>query len=508
MCALLATVLYTLALPPFDLAWLAFLVAAPLAVIVLDPLRPPGRRELVTASLLFGEATTLAVGGHWLYHGAHGFFGTSAAVSLGFTLLTTITHAGAFIAAAVASSAVFVRFRSPVVRALAFACMWVAWEMVRSRFLYGCPWNLLGHALYRQPAFMQAAAWGGAYLLSWLAVACGALLGLAWLARDRPRSASIACMLALGVPVLAAAMGSAGLSARAQTRTAASVAARAPLRVGLVQANVGRHELWNPGRRTGHLDRLLEMSRAPALRGADLIVWAENAVPFLLDADREAREKIAALARELDAFILTGAPRSEQDDSGHARLYNAVYLFSPDGVQLGTYDKVKLLPFIERTPAWAVPFLRPDQALETWPGRAAGVFEVRGWKVAPLICFESTYPELARAAVAMGADMLLNVSNDSWFDRGAAPQQHFAMTLMRAPEFGVPLVRVANTGVSAVIDADGRLLAQLPRRAAAVALAVVPPGQARSVYATLGDVFGWSCVASAFALFVRARRRG
>lgn len=499
----LATVLYTLALPPFDLSWLAFLVAAPLAVVFLDPARRLGRGQVLAAALVFGEGSTLAVGGHWLYYGAHGFFGKSAAVSLGFTLLTTVTHAGIFIAAAAASSALLARLRSRVLRVLGFACIWVAWELVRSRILYGCPWDLLGHALYRHPTLMQASALGGTYLLSGLCVACGAALGLAYVERRRPPTAF--GLVSLGAALLAgtAAWGAARMADTAASRVGID---RQPLRVAMVQANVGRQDLWDPNRRTDHLDRLIEMSRAPELRGADLVVWAENAVPFLLDADAAARDKISRLARELDAFVLTGAPRADQDGAGHARFYNSVYLFSPDGADIVTYDKIKLLPYIERTPAWALSLLRPNRALEASPGDGLRLFDVRGWKIAPLICFESTYPELAREALQQGADLLLNVSNDSWFDAGAAPQQHFAMTLMRAPELGVPLVRVANTGISAVVDTEGRVVRALPPKQAAVALADVPARLPGSPYERCGDVFAWSCVMLAI-LFALAGTR-
>jgi apolipoprotein N-acyltransferase len=495
VCVLLATALYTLALPPFGVDWLAFLAAAPLAVLFLDPGRRLGTRDLIVASLLFGEGTTLAVGGHWLYHGAHEFFGRSAAASVAFTLLTTVTHAGILIAAAAMSAAALGRFHSRMLRVAGFACAWVAWELVRSRLLYGCPWDFLGHAVYRRPALMQAAAIGGAYALSWLCVACGAGIGIAWTERRRPARALVTAGIAVALPLAAAAFG--GIRVARQQPVALP-----PLRVALVQPNVGRDELWDPRKKTDHLDQLLAMSRAPELAGADLIVWPENAVPFLLDADAAARERIGALARERNAFVLTGAPRSAQDRSGHARLYNSVYLFSPDGGEAVTYDKVKLLPYIERTPAWAVPFLSPNRALETSPGAGPRLFDIRGWRIAPLICFESTYPELARAAVAAGADALLNVSNDSWFEAGAAPQQHFAMTVMRAPELGLPVVRAANTGISAVTDSAGRILGALPSKRAVAAVIEVPPRIARSTYAKVGDVFAWACVSIAVGLLL------
>jgi len=488
-----ATILYTAALPPFGYDALAFLVGLPLALLVLDPRRPLEPSRAWIAGLLFGEATTLAVGGHWLYLAAHEFFGRPVPFSAGFTLLTTLTHAGVFIGAAVAASASLVRLRSPVVRVLAFGAVWVSFELLRGRLLYGCPWDFLGHALYRRPALMQAASLGGAYVLSWLCLLTGASAAAAILATTR-RGRALAAAAVVALPVAMMLYG----DERAAVGPAPSPTGA--LAVGLVQANVGRHELWDPARRSDHLDRLIELSRSRELQGVDLVIWAENAVPFLLDADVDAQRRIRDLARELDAYVLTGAPRSESAGGGRVRFFNSVYLFAPEDAAPKTYDKVKLLPYVEGSPSWAVDWLPRTNGVEYVAGDEQKIFDVRGRKIAPLVCFESTYPEVARELAAAGAELFVNVSNDSWFDRGAAPAQHFAMTALRAVENDVPLVRVANTGVSAVVDRDGRIVLWLPEKQPAVALhrierraAVLPP------YARTGDAFAWACVAVAVA---------
>ena len=483
-----ATILYAAALPPFGYDVLAFGVGLPLALLVLDPRRPLAPSRAWIAGLLFGEATTLAVGGHWLYVAAHEFFSRSAPFSAGFTLLTTLTHAGVFIGAAVAASASLVRLRSPALRVLAFGAVWVSFELMRGRLLYGCPWNFLGHALYRRPALMQTASLGGAYVLSWFCLLTGASAAVAIMATTR-RGRVLAAAVTVALPVTMMLYGNMRMAGAAATGPTGT------LTVGLVQANIGRHELWDTARRSDHLDRLIELSRSRELQGADLVVWAENAVPFLLDADVDAQRRIQRLSRDLDAYVLTGAPRSEPAGGGRVRFFNSVYLFAPDGTEPDTYDKAKLLPYVEGSPSWAVDWLPRANGVEYVPGHERAVFEVRGWKIAPLICFESTYPEIARELAVAGAEILVNVSNDSWFDRGAAPAQHFGMTALRAVENNVPLIRVANTGISAVVDRDGSIVLRLPEKQAAVAVhrigrrdAGLPP------YARNGDVFAWACV--------------
>ena len=490
-----ATALYAFSLPPFGYDLLAFFVGLPLALLVLDPRRPLRAREAWLAGLLFGEATTVAVGGHWLYLAAHEFFGKPATFSAAFTLLTTLTHAGMFIGAAVATSARLARIRSPALRVVAFAAVWVSFELLRARILYGCPWDFLGHALYRRPALMQSASLGGAYVLSWLCLVTGATMAAALQARTT-RDRALAVLVAVTIPAAMTVTGMVRLGAGAP----ASAARGGTLSVGLVQANVGRRDLWDPARRSDHLDRLIELSRSDSLAGVDLLIWAENAVPFLLDADVDARARIHALARERDAFILTGAPRSEEAGDGRARFYNSVYLFAPDGSGLTTYDKVKLLPYVEGTPAWAASWLPRAHGVEYVPGSEQAIFDVRGWKIAPLVCFESTYPEIARSLAARGADLFVNVSNDSWFDRGAAPAQHFGMTVLRSVENAVPLARVANTGVSAVVDSVGRVVLELPAKEAAVGRYEIHRTVAGGApYTRVGDLFAWLCVGFAAA---------
>lgn len=499
----LATVLYAVALPPFECDLAAFFVGLPVALLVLDPRRPLSTREACLAGFVFGEATTLAVGGHWLYLAAHEFFGKPAPFSAVFTLLTTVTHAGAFIGAAVAVSAALVRLRSPALRVVAFGAVWVSFELLRARMLYGCPWDFLGHALYRRPLLMQTASVGGAYVLTWLCLTTGASVAAAVLATDR-RERGFALAASVLIPAAMLVFGD------VRTRAIGSDAPVPALSVGLVQANVGRHELWDPVKRIDHLDRLISLSRSPELAGVDLVVWAENAVPFLLDADVDASRRIQELAHELDAYVLTGAPRSEAAGDGHARFFNSVYLFAPDGGNVATYDKVKLLPYVEGTPSWAAEVLPRSNGVEYVPGTDQEIFDVRGWKIAPLVCFESTYPETTRALAARGADLFVNVSNDSWFDRGAAPAQHFGMTVFRSVENHVPLVRVANTGVSAVVDADGRIVLELPVREPAVARYRIERSSGEGApYTRIGDAFAWACVAAAvLSLLCCVRARG
>jgi apolipoprotein N-acyltransferase len=509
--SLIASALYTVALPPWDLGLSALFVGFPLTLAFLDPARPLRRGQAAALGFLFGELTTAAVGGYWLYHAVNGFFGRSVAFSAAFTLATTITHAGAFIGAGV-----FVAGRLAGLpaawRILGFASSWVTFEFLRSNLLYGCPWDLLGHALSQSPLLMQAASLGGVYLLGWIAIASSSSAAIGWLERRRPATATACLLFAVLLPAAAVAFGY--YTIEIAGRQPAQIAASSPkaqrsLAVGLVQTDIGKHDLWKAGGGPRHLQTFLELSRSSALSGVDLLVWSENAVPFLLDADRDAQQRIQDLADQTGAAVLLGAPRSESSGDGTAQLRNSVYLFSPGESGFRTYDKVRLLPYIEEIPSFAAPFVQRSTGLEYRAGNRAAMFEIAGWRIAPLVCFESTYPQFARDYARAGADLLVNVSNDSWFDRGAAPEQHFAMTVFRAPENRVPLVRVANGGVSAVIDRFGRPAGRVTPRTRAVARVEIRPFDRNPTFYTAnGDVFAWTCCGFLALCLVRSGRTG
>ena len=484
----IAAVLYVLAFPPFDLAYLAILAPLPIALMVLDPRRPLPLRSALAAGLLFGWLTSLGVTGSWIFHAATEFFDSSTGLSLAFTAFVTFVHVALFLAAIVVFSSRLWRL-PPLWRAAALASVWVTFEFARSHRFYGCPWDLLGHAFYRYPLLIQASDLGGVWVLSWAAVAFSALLATALIEREQKGILRRCVGLAVILPLVLVAYGYYALS-----REAAQQASRSeiePLRVGLVQANVGRHALWRPSLQMDHLERYIELSRSPELDTADLIVWPESSVPFFLESNPEAAAMIAELARDSGAAIMAAGPRSEDTGEGRAEIFNSVFFFRPAAATWDTYDKVHLLPYIEFLPSWAFFFKGPEDAVSYRPGDTLRLFEAESWRIGPLICLEGIFPWYARDYGALGAELLVNVSNDSWFEVGGGAAQHFAMAVFRAAETRLPLVRVASTGISGAVDSTGRIVAQLPASRSEVRLVEISRGSGRSFYRRFGDVFAW-----------------
>ncbi|TDJ00647.1 MAG: apolipoprotein N-acyltransferase [Deltaproteobacteria bacterium] len=502
--SLAAAALYVLAFPPYDLGLLAALAPLPIALMLLDPRRMLRPRDTLFAGLLFGVLTSVGVTGPWIFYAANEFFAASVVLSLLFTAFVTFTHVAVFFAAIVVCSSRFARL-PPLWRGVALASVWVSWEFARSHWFYGCPWDMLGHAFYRRPLLIQAADLGGVWILSWVAVATSAALASAFIERAR-RSVAVGC-LALAFSLTLALLGYGAYALQREASLEGGTPLE-PLRVGLVQGNIGRHALWRPSLKLEHLELYVELSRSPALAGADLIVWPESSVPFFLDTHPEAQLRISDLARDSDAGVIAAGPRSEDRGDGRARIFNSVYFFAPAASSWQTYDKIHLLPYIEFLPAWASVFAAPPDAVSYQPGRALVMFENKGWKLAPLVCLEAIFPWYAREYVRQGANLLINVSNDSWFEAGGGAEQHFAMAVFRAVETRTPLLRVASTGVSGSIDSRGRIVETLPLRSAEVRLVTVRPGSGRSVYAWLGDGFAWlAVVVAALSVAVSLRQR-
>jgi apolipoprotein N-acyltransferase len=237
------------------------------------------------------------------------------------------------------------------------------------------------------------------------------------------------------------------------------------VRLRIVQANIPQQKKWIAELRAGHLQRQIAMSRQPSpnssIRPPTHVIWPETAAPFFLANDDAARSVVASAAPP-DGALITGAPR-RSGEPGNLRFWNAAHVITGDGRIVANYDKAHLVPFGEYVPLRGIlPLdkLVPGQG-DFSAGAGRQTLAVPGLPpVSPLICYEAIFPgAVARQDARPG--WLLNLTNDAWFGTFAGPQQHFAIAATRAVEEGLPLVRAANTGISAVIDPYGRPVVML-----------------------------------------------
>ncbi|WP_296761763.1 apolipoprotein N-acyltransferase, partial [Sediminimonas sp.] len=351
-------------------------------------------------------------------------------------------------------------------------------ELARARAFTGFPWASPGHMLVDAQAG-QAAAWGGAGLLMLVIGGLAALAALPWRWPVRLPGALRGAVLLAGVALCLVPVAS----------PQPPGPARPVLR--LVQPNAPQHLKWQPDYAAGFYRRQLRFTAAdpaPGARRPDLVIWPETALPVRLNDAEEVLARVAAAAG--DAPVVLGLLR----DAG-PRVYNSAVLVAPGGTVADVYDKHHLVPFGEYVPfgdllaRWGIHGLAANagQGFSAGPGARLMDLGAGLGRALPLICYEAVFPRDVRAAPAR-PDFLMQITNDAWFGRFSGPWQHLAQARLRAIEQGLAMVRVANTGISAMIDTRGRITAQIPLGQAGWHDAPLPAPRAATVYARLGDV--------------------
>ena len=319
-------------------------------------------------------------------------------------------------------------------------------EWARGHIGTGFPWNAPGYLFSANLPLLQSASLVGLYGLTLLALAVGFAPAF-WIAGHRKPAICFAVLL----PVLAAY----GWNRLAETPTPPPEPSKL---VRLVQPAVPQHEKWDRSLRPSHLERLQSLSRdqTPVPR---LVIWPETAFAGLLNREPDMLQAAAWEALPFDGWLITGVPRFD----AQKRLFNSAVLMRADGTIEAIYDKRRLVPFGEFVPLRD--FLPFADAIAGPIDFSAGAGEQRlalphMGLIQVLICYETLFPGVA-AGPGPRPDVLVNLTNDAWFGDTPGPWQHLEQARMRAVEEGIPMIRVANTGVTAAFGPSGRTLGQI-----------------------------------------------
>jgi apolipoprotein N-acyltransferase len=360
---------------------------------------------------------------------------------------------------------------------LSLATSWTVAEWLRGHMLTGFPWNLAAYALADWTRLAQGASILGSYGLGFVLVLAAASIGHAIVSPEREgrlANLGLAAAMVLGLTLFG--------SIRVALLSADTDLGR---EVRIVQPNIPQSAKWDPAARNANIARLLLLSARPG--SFDLLLWPETAWPGFLAEDAGARAKIGWLLPD-HSVLLTGS--AEQEVAGTDAVYrNAVLAIGPDGTVLDRYAKHHLVPFGEYVP-WRglLPFQRIVESLGDFtpgPGPrtlAFGPFPFPG----VAICYEIIFPGHV-VDDRVRPDWIFNATNDAWFGTSIGPWQHFASARMRAVEEGLPLVRAANTGISAVVDPLGRVTAILELGERGIIDARLPRPLRATPYARFGD---------------------
>jgi apolipoprotein N-acyltransferase len=315
-----------------------------------------------------------------------------------------------------------------------------------------------------------------------------AAVAYAMLTTGRRRAAAVAA--AAGVLIATGAWGAARIADGALTRSGA------PIRVGLIQANIAQEDKWKAGEARRIFTTYIAMTRDAVKRGAQYVIWPESATPFMFENDPAGQEALRALAREVRVPILFG---SDQEVAGpEPTLYNAAFLVAPDGSTAAVYRKIHLVPWGEFIPMKRLLFfVSPlvDSFTDFSPGTEMVMLPVGSHLASTAICYEVVYPSLIRQAVQAGSELLTTITNDAWYGRSSAPYQHFALASMRAIEQGRYLARAANTGISGVVDPYGRIVRQSSIFEQDALVEQVRFLNVRTIYSRIGDAIAYVAIA-------------
>ena len=381
--------------------------------------------------------------------------------------------------------------------------LWVALEMGQTYIISGFPWELLGNGLFLHPVLLQLADITGVYGLSFLVVLVNASLYLLFFP---PRGKALRFRQAVAVCLILVALDRLRLLPPGG-RWTALMAASPKIKVAVCQGNIKQGEKWKKEMVQTTLNRYAELTER--VKGARLIIWPETAAPFFYVRTPDLAAEVQKIAKDSGGYLLFGSPAYELTPEGEY-YFNRAYLLNPQAETIGSYDKAHLVPYGEYVPLRRFfPFIGKMVPMvgDFAEGPVGATVSLPEGAIGPLVCYESIFPNLARAQVANGARLLVNITNDAWFGKTAAAYQHLSMAVLRAVENHVCLARAANTGISAFIDGAGRLLwtseINVPE-AHALELAWLPGG---SLYTRIGDVFAWACVIIAGLALILARRR-
>ncbi|MCM5553571.1 apolipoprotein N-acyltransferase [Pleomorphomonas sp. NRK KF1] len=499
--ALAAGAISALALAPVHAAPILFLTL-PALVLLIDGAvvaGPRGIRRLRPAAVTgwwFGFGYFLA-GLHWV---GIAFFaeGRSALIPL-MPLAVVGLAAGLALFMALGALVARLLWSDGPTRIFALAFGLGASEWLRGHVLTGFPWNLFGQAVAFTDVTAQAASVIGVYGLTFAGIAVFAAPALLV---DEPgrrpwlRRVTLASVLALVVADLGWGFH------RLSNAAPAGEAVMADARIRIVQPNIDQAVKWSPDKRQEALDKLTTLSDRrtdPETLGAmsfSEIVWPETALPFFLTEEPEALARIADLLSP-GTILLTGAPRIEPADDqaeGGRRYYNSLFAIDDTGAIRAAYDKVHLVPFGEYMPFGSL--VRRLGVGELFrgiggfsPGPHRNLIAIAGHpSFSALICYEAIFPG---EVLPQGdrPDYFVNITNDGWFGHSAGPYQHLDAARLRTIEEGIPMVRAANTGVSAIIDAYGRLVASLPLGEEGVLDGFVPSERPKSYFQRSGSTF-------------------
>ena|SRR3989338_3110292 len=494
----LSSVLLILSFPKTDFWVLTWVGLVPL-LFALD-----GKTKIV--SFFIGYITGILFFAGTLYWFVH-------VTLLGMMLL--ILYFAAYFAA-FALAYYFFRKKTIIEKLFLLPSAWVILEFIRGHLFTGFGWVSLGHSQYKNLPLIQIADLTGLFGVSFLVVMVNVLLKefierrLSRVDLNPGRAIVYASAMVMFCLVLCLGYGSYRYLKRLKEPV--------DMRVAVIQVNIPQELKWEPSAWPSIMKKYLDLTQEAAKENPDLILWPETAFPGFIWEAPQLFEELKDFAAELKIPLLLGVVIQAGED-----YYNSALLISRDGEVVKQHDKLHLVPFGEYIPLRNIfPFLSavvpigdftPGKEYTLFPAPVKESFLGKDGFFSVLICFEDTVPEISRGFVSRGANLLVNITNDAWFQDTKAPFLHLQASVFRAIENRRPLIRAANTGVSCFIDKFGKIRKQVEgdhgksTHVAGYAITGVALNNERTFYTKYGDVFTYLCFSGILWTIIKRRRQ-
>jgi apolipoprotein N-acyltransferase len=412
---------------------------------------------------------------------------------------------------------------------LAVPFLWVVQEYIRSKFFFlSLPWGLLAHSQYQYPIIIQIASLTGTWGISFLIVLVNsALTAVIYRLKGRVKSWQ---------PVYAKTLSNTEGVVLVGTATALLISTLLygyfkisaplkgqPLKVSVIQPNIAQKKKWDRKYEQAIMQTYGDLTRQASKEGPALIVWPETATPRSITENFGLYRQVENLAREVGAPILLGSSEREKSqktqDRSKLKYMNSAFLMRSKKVKekIQRYDKIRLLPFSEYMPlketiAWS--YLQIPEVGGFVPGKDLVIFKLPAYRFGVTICWENIFPDLVRHFVSNGAQFLVNITNEAWFGKTAAPYQFLSMSVFRAVENRVNVVRSTNTGISCFIDPCGRIIDRIKDTngsdifVSGILNKSIILQKSDTIYTRYGDYFIWPCLAlSTIFLLIAALKK-
>lgn len=498
--ALLSGFLLTCSFPNINGSFVVWFALAPLLVSISNV--SPAKGFILGFLTGFFHYLSLL---YWVVYTTK-VYGHLPAIFCGFALLIVSAYLACYFAV---FSAAFVKIcKKPWIMLVAGPGMWVSLEYLRSVFLTGFPWELIGYSQYLRLVIIQISDITGVYGVSFLIVFVNITLfvlilffsGKKWQKIEvSVRFTLVSAAVCVVLFCVVCIYGKWRIQYVSLTADASETAC-----FTIVQGNIDQATKWNKFFQKSTVKKYNDLSLEAIKYRPDLVVWPETAMPFFFQHNKDLSEKVIQGIKKTGSDCLFGAPFFSSKgrlSENNIKYYNSAYLLDSDGKIEGRYDKVHLVPFGEYVPLkkWLPFFGKLVANVGDFNSGSKGATIKWGDKrLGVQICYEIIFPELSCSLTRNNAVAIVNITNDAWFGKTSAPFQHFSMVVFRAVENRRSIIRSANTGKSGFVDPVGRVLSSTNLCEKAVVTRLMPLLDMLSFYSRYGDLFVFVCMIITF----------